>query len=146
MSRIIKPGEANKPKRTIHKTKLFRGQKTAQEIHREFGMRGRCSLCGGPPSIMVRMLALIEDVKKQSMPYWVAVCQSAADNGHVDKDGNIKVPFIKTTYGKMIRISQAIACSHHQKDLEVTAARAPSWVLVEIDRGPGADNPVVAVN
>ena len=146
MSRIIKPNEARKPKINIHRTKLFKGQKTAEEVHREYGMRGRCDLCGGPPAILVRMLALISDVKAQSMPYWVAICSSAATNGHVDDHGNIKVPFIKTTYGRMIRISTAMACAHHQKELEVTAARAPSWVLVEIDRGPGADRPLVAVH
>ncbi len=146
MSRIIKPNEVNKPKTKIHKSKLFKGQKTAEEVHREYGMRGRCSLCGGSPVIMVRMLALIEDVKAQSMPYWVAICQSAASNGHIDDEGNVKVPYINTTYGKMIRISQALACGPHRKDLEVTAARAPSWVLVEIDRGPGADAPIVQVS
>lgn len=145
MSRIIKPNEVNKPKSVIHRSKLFKGRKTAEEVHREYGMRGRCSLCGGAPVILVRMLALIEDVKKQSMPYWVALCQSAASNGQVDNAGNVKVPYVNTTYGKMIRISQALACRDHRKDLEVTAARAPSWVLVEIDRGPGADNPVVQV-
>ena len=145
MSRIIKPNEVNKPKSKIHKTKLFKGLKTAEEVHREYGMRGRCSLCGEAPVILVRMLALISDIKVQSMPYWVALCQSAASNGQVDEGGNIKIPYIDTTYGKMIRISQALACQSHRKDLEVTAARAPSWVLVEIDRGPGADAPIIQV-
>lgn len=145
MSRIIKPNEANKPKTIIHRSKLFKGLKTAQEVHREFGMRGRCNICDGPPTIMVRMMATIPEIKRQSPEYWAVICASAAQNGAVDKHGNIRVPYIATTYGKMVRFSQVYACRHHQKELELTAARAPSWVLVEIDRGPGADNPVVQV-
>jgi len=145
MSRIIKPGEANKPKTIIHRSKLFGGKKSAQEIHREFGMKGRCDLCGGPPVIMVRMMALVSEIKKRSPEYWATVCASAAQNGSVDKNGNVRVPTIDTTYGRMIRFSQAIACEHHRKELEITAARAPSWVLVEIDRGPNADAPLVQV-
>lgn len=144
--KLIKPGDANKPKTIIHRSKLFNGQKTAQEVHREYGMRGRCNLCDGPPVILVRMMATIAEIKRQSPEYWAAICASAAQNGSMDKHGNIRVPYIATTYGKMVRFSQVYACMHHQKELEVTAARAPSWVLVEIDRGPGADRPLVSVH
>ncbi len=144
--KLIKPGDANKPKTMVHRSKLFRGQKTAQEIHREYGMRGRCSLCSGPPTIMVRMMATIEEIKLRSPEYWVSICASAAQRGSVNRDRSIRIPFIATTYGKMIRFSTAYACQHHQKELEITAAKAPSWVLVEIDRGPGADTPLVSVD
>ncbi len=143
---IIKPSEANKPKTVIHRSKLFKGKRTAQEVHSQFGWRKRCTLCGGPPTIKVRLMMTIADIKAKSMPYWVALCQAAIEDGQVDPQGNAKVTFIPTTYGKMICFSENLACSHHQRDLERTAAKAPSYVLVEIDRGPGADNPIVQVN
>lgn len=142
MSKIVKPGDPNP---IVHRSKFFKGRKTAEEVHREFGMRMRCAICDGPPVIMVRMLALIADIKKHSPEYWATICASAAQNGRIDDQGNVKVPYIETTYGKMIRFSSAAACAHHRKELEQTAAKAPSWVLVEIDRGPGADKPMVQV-
>ncbi len=145
-SKIIKPGESNMPKTIIHRSKLFKGKRTAEEVHREFGMRGRCELCGGPPAIMVRMMMTIADIKATSKAYWFAICQSLVENGQVDPQGNPKVPYIETIYGKMIRFSTVRACRFHQKQLELDAARAPSYVLVEIDRGPGADNPLVQVH
>ncbi len=143
--KLIKPGDENKPKTIIHRSKLFKGKKTAQEIHREYGMRGRCDICDGPPVIMVRMMATINEIKRQSPEYWATICASAAQNGAVDSYGNIRVPYIATTYGKMVRFSQVYACMHHQKELEITAAKAPSWVLVEIDRGPQGGGPLVQV-
>lgn len=143
--KIIKPGDANKPKPVIHRSKLFNGKRTAAEVHAQFGFVDRCGLCGGPPVIKVKMMALISEIKKRSPEYWVAICSAAAQGGHLDRNGNIMVPYIDTTYGKMIRFSQNTACAAHRRELEVTAAKAPSWVLVEIDRGPGADNPIVQV-
>ena len=55
------------------------------------------------------------------------------------------VPMVEFTYGKFVRIGDAYACPHCRHDLEVTASRRPSWVLVEFKEGPGADRPLVQV-
>lgn len=145
MSKLFQsPGKPKKAPK-IHRTRLFKGRKTAKEVHAQFGMRRRCEMCGGPPVILIRTLATVADLKKRSPQYWAAICADAAKHRGVDEAGNIKVPTIPTTYGPMVRISSTAACSHHRKDLEVAAARGPDWILVEIDRGPGADNPIIQV-
>lgn len=129
----------NKKKKSaiIHRTKLFNGQKTAEEIHRQFGIRRRCEICGGPPVIRVKLMMLAKDAERLS-PEWCAAIAATNPDGPF-------IPTIPTTYGPMVRFSDAVACMHHRKELESAAAKAPSFVLVEIDRGPGADNPIVQV-
>lgn len=127
----------------IHRKKLFKGRMTSEEVHWSAGAR-RC-MCGAPPVIKVRMLALTKDIKKQSPEYWAAIVSDCMQRNGTRPDGTVNVPTVATKYGAMICFSQEVACIHHRKELELAAASAPSWVLVEIDRGPGADNPIVQV-
>lgn len=129
--------KSKKKKQIIHRSKLFKGQKTAQEIHAQYGFRSKCLKCGGPPVIRVKMMMHVTDFK-QKAPEWASAIALTNPKGQ-------DVPTIPTTYGPMVKYADVTACRHHAKDLELTAAKAPSWVLVEIDRGPGADNPVVQV-
>lgn len=121
----------------IHRQKLFGGVKTAQEIHAEHGFRERCLKCGGPPVIQVRMF-MHHDEFVQRSPQLAATIAMTNPNGQY-------IPCVPTTFGPFVRFSTVTACKAHQKELELTAAKAPSYVLVEIDRGPGADNPIVQV-
>lgn len=59
-------------------------------------------------------------------------------------------PFVPTTgkaikYGPMVRLGQQVACRFHRSEMVSATARLPSWVLVEIDEGPGADRPTIQV-
>jgi hypothetical protein len=60
-------------------------------------------------------------------------------------DAGRYVPAVPTTFGPMVMFSKTCACKSHQRELEKEAAKAPSYVLCEIDRGPGADKPQVQV-
>lgn len=48
----------------------------------------------------------------------------------INKDG-VPVPHV--------RISTVYACQHCAVELERAVAKGPSWVVVDINRGPGAD-------
>jgi len=121
----------------IHRSKLFGGVTTAQEVHARLGFRARCTKCKGPPVIQVKMFMLHDEFVKRAPDMAVAI---AASN-----EAGPYIPTTKTTFGPMVRYATVTACKAHQKELELTAAKAPSYVLVEIDRGPGADKPIVGV-
>ena len=122
----------------IHRSKLFGGVKTAQEIHAKIAWK-RCSIsgCNHLPVVQIRCLMLLDEFVKQSPQFASALAASNPDGPFI--------PTIPTTFGPMVKFSTVHACRDHQQDAEKAAAKAPSWVLIEIDRGPGADKPVVQV-
>jgi hypothetical protein len=123
----------------IHRSKLFGGVVTAAEVHARHGFRQPCAIqgCSNLPVIAIKMLMLHDEFVKQSPLL-------AAEIARTNPSGPY-IPCIDTTFGKMVMVSKTCACRTHQADAEKAAAKAPSWVLVEIDRGPGADKPVVQV-
>ncbi len=127
----------SKKQKIIRRTQLFGGVKTAQEIHAEHGFRERCLKCKGPPSIQIRMFMLVDDFVKRAPEMAAAIAAS-------NPDGN-SIPCVPMTFGNMVKYATVTACRHHQKELEVLAAKAPSYVLVELDYGPGAPKPVIQV-
>jgi hypothetical protein len=128
--------ERKDKKEIIHRKVLFGGVETAQEVHARLGWRGRCNACGGPPVVQIRCFMLLADAQRLSPIYVQSIMATSPDG---------RVPTQATKYGPMIRFSSALACVHHQKEAEKVAASAPSYVFVEIDRGPGAERPVVSV-
>lgn len=121
----------------IHRRKLFDGQITAEELHRrEVWGRERCHACRGRPVVIeIRSSILVKDLPP--------LVQSAMV---LDMAAGIQkwAPF-DTKYGKAVQSGQVFACAACAKDAERAAARGPSYALVHIDRGVGADNPVVQV-
>ena len=122
----------------IHRKVLFGGVETAMEVHARLGWRGRCNACGGPPVIQIRTFMLLEDAVKTCPEYVGMIAMT-------NPAGTLEVPTQKTKFGDMIRVGSVLACKHHQKEAELAAARGPSNALVEIDRGPGAERPIVGV-
>lgn len=123
----------------VHRSKLFGGVTTAQEVHAREALRGKCTIekCPNLPVIQIKCLMLAADFVKQAPTMAAAIAASNPDGPFV--------PTIPTTFGPMVKFSTVNACRTHQKEAETAAAKAPSWVLVEIDRGPGADRPIVQV-
>jgi hypothetical protein len=126
-----------KKKEIIHRTRLFGGVKTAEEIHREYGFRSRCLKCQGPPTVQIRMFMEHDEFVQRCPEMAVAIAASNPTGNHI--------PCVPMTFGKMVKYATVTACRHHQKELELEAAKAPSFVLVEVDYGPGADRPVIQV-
>lgn len=128
---------AKKKQKIIHRTKLFGGVKTAEEIHAQHGFRDRCLKCQGPPVVQVRMFMEHDEFVKRSPDMAAAIAASNPDGPYI--------PTVPMTFGPMVKYATITACRHHQKELEQTAAKAPSYVLVELDYGPGCDKPVIQV-
>lgn len=121
----------------IHREKLFKGRASAEEIHSKFGMKQPCHACGALPVIMIKSMMLHDEFCKREPIL-------AAEIARTNPAGPC-VPTFPTTFGPMVLVSKVTACKMHQRDLEHAAAKGPSYVLIEIDRGPGADKPQVQV-
>lgn len=131
-------GPTRSPKKTIiHRSKLFGGVTTAEEVHAKTALKGKCAIpgCGNLPVIQIKCFMTMADFVKQAPTFAAALAASNPDGPFI--------PTVPMTFGPMVRFSTTNACRSHQKEAEKTAAKAPSWVLIEIDRGPGADKPVV---
>jgi hypothetical protein len=127
-----------KPKgKTIHRRSLFGGKATAEEVHAQYGFRRHCEVCHQPPVIRVKMFMLMSEFANRAP-------DMAAMIAMTNPDGDF-IPTVPTKFGPMVKFSDVTACRFHKKELELAAAKAPSWVLVEIDRGAGADKPIVQV-
>lgn len=125
---------------TRHRRRLFGGVRTADEVHRELGLRGRCHVCGGPPAIRIRVFAPLDELVRRQ-PEFVAVV--AANNP--DAPGVVPTVPMGREGAPFVKLSDLCACDLCRADAERAAARGPSWCVVEIDRGPGADRPLVQV-
>ncbi len=126
-----------KKQQIIHRTKLFGGLKTAEEVHAEFGFRDRCLKCEGPPVLQIRMFMEHDEFLKRSPDMAAAIAMSNPDGMYV--------PSVPMTFGAMVKYATVTACRLHQKELEQTAAKAPSYILVELDYGPGCEKPFIQV-
>ncbi len=121
--------------KTRHVKKFMGGRITPDELHRALGIRGVCAICEGPGAIRIKVLVQLDELTKRQPEY---VAQIMATN----PDG-LFVPTVATTYGPMVKVSDIVACDNCKVDAERSAAKGPSWALVEIDRGPGKDRAVV---
>lgn len=119
----------------LHRRQLFDGRATAEQVFRQH-LRGRCSLCGGPPAIRLRSIATVADLNAQAPQFLAAIAASRPGQ---------PIPTFPTKHGPAVVVGVAYACDRCRVGAERTAARGPSWIHVEIDRGPGADNPIVGV-
>lgn len=128
-----------KRREVIHRSKLFGGLATAEEVHARLGFRQPCQApgCRSLPVIGVKMFMLHDEFVERSPQMATMIAMSNPDGPYI--------PCAPTKFGPMVMFSKVCACREHQRDLELAAAKAPSYVLVEIDRGPGADKPVVQV-
>jgi hypothetical protein len=119
--------ESGKKVEVLHRDHFMNGELTPQEAHRKLAWGGKgCDKCGQPAAIRVRVFAEAAEVMKRSPQFIMQL--AAANNG--------AVPMVTFKYGKFVRVSEAFGCDHCKSDLEREAAKAPSWCVVEIDRGP----------
>lgn len=119
----------------LHRRQLFGGTKTAEQVFREH-LRGRCTICGGPPAIRLRSIAAVADLRSQAPQYLAAIAASRPGQ---------PIPTFETVHGPAVIIGVAYACGGCRVSAERAAAHGPSWIHVEIDRGPGPESPIVGV-
>lgn len=131
-------GEKGKNGKEVrHLTRFMEGRMTPEEAHRAYGIRKSCYVCGKPAAIRIRVLVQLEEITKRN-PEFVAHVAATNPEGPY-------IPTVPTRYGPMVKMSDVGACDNCKVEAERAAARGPSWAIVEIDRGPGADKTQVQV-
>lgn len=125
-------------KENIHLRKLFGGRMTAMDVHRKYAWHGaRCQACHGPPDIRINSYLPLVEYRRRVTEIGALL---------FGKGNPTQEPATyPTIYGPMVPVSVIYACGAHKQAAETAAARAPSYYLVEIDRGPGEDKVVVQV-
>lgn len=119
----------------LHRKKLFGGRETAQQIHAEMAWGGRkCDGCGQPPAIRIQVFVALADMEVHLRE----AVQLEIARGKIHR--------VQMKQGPAVRVSCMHACRFCQVTAERVAARdAPSYAIVDIERGPGPDKPIVGV-
>lgn len=125
----------------IHRKKLFRGVKTAEQVYRELAFANRkCAECGGPPAIRVKVFYPLTEIHETLLDAVKLECLVTGE----------PPPILRANekYGNQLimKVSDIVACERCAAALERAAAKAPSYAIVDIDRGPGKDRPIVQVD
>lgn len=117
----------------IHRTKLFGGELTAAEVHSKhsFPPGARCTGCN-THKLMTRIIVLcpLDELKKRD--------PLMGDLMMVDPE-KFNALLVPTIHGPHIRLSTVYACEQCTPAAEKVAAKAPSWMIIDIHRGPKAD-------
>lgn len=125
----------------IHRQKLFKGRTTAEEVHAKHGFpaKARCNGCQAKyPTTRAITMAPFKDALKQ-WPELGELPPEAVMTLMVELKGSDGTP------DPYIRLGVAYSCKSCRAEIAKSLAKMPSWVLVEFNHGPGADNPLVAV-
>lgn len=126
---------AKKPQ-VLHSKKLFGGHKTALQIHAELAWGNRpCFGCKGPPAARLKTLVTVKDLERYNPRLLIMLTMR----------GGGKLETIPTKHGHALMISDITACRNCLATAERAAAKGPSWVQTEVDRGPGDDQILVQV-
>ena len=127
----------------IHRRKLFDGRTTAQELWRQtvIGER-KCMHCQVMRAIgTINMFWPAKDFEKDQPALAVKIAS--------EHQGGIPFVSFKSAGGikrNFVHMPTLYACGHCARELEKMLAKAPSYVVVEIRRGPGEDKPQVQVS
>jgi len=123
----------------LHRRKFMDGKMSPEEAHQRYGIppHARCA-CGARPLITCRIFMPLDEVVKRQGTF-VGLMLAG-------KEEELYSMLLETIHGTFVRVSTAYACKQHEKDLDLAAAKAPSWCLVEFNRGPGAEKIVIGGN
>lgn len=126
-----------------HTRKLFGGRMTAEEVHQKYAFPpgAKCNACGRRP--LTRVITMMEMAEARKNPM-VEAMMAMGPEAFMSQ-----VVAIKGSDGKpqpYLRTGVAYACKGCTPALEKIAAKAPSHCIVEINRGPGEDKPLIGVN
>ena len=125
--------------------KLFGGKSTADQVfHQSVLANHKCANCNRPPSAIIRMFWPAADFQRDCPG---VAMQMATDMAKSAPDGTppcIPVCKFKGPDGSprdFVCLPLMYFCGQCLPDAEKWAARKPSYVVVEVDRGPGVDKP-----
>lgn len=110
------------------------GQYTAQEVHQmyAFPAGATCQTCARRPLIRAITMARVDDAKKHFEEVAALPLDLLME----------RIVQLKGVDGKpepYVRLGVAYACRGCAKEMEKALAKLPSWVCVEINRGPAQE-------
>lgn len=133
----------------IHRKKLFGGRQTAQEVHAQhaFPPHATCAGCHAPYNkLQTRVIILmpLDEMRKRDREFdeIFNAAELAAKAGKPETLAKLHDRLVPTKHGPHVRISTTYGCEACTPELERAAAKAPSWCIVDINRGPGKDKAV----
>lgn len=109
--------------------KFMDGRMTPQEAHSKWGfpVGAKCAHCGAPPLVSIRSFA--EEAEMLKRDPMLKILQAAEPEKY-------QAMQLRTKQGMYLRIAVAYACAQCARAAEKAAAKHPSWMFVDVDRGP----------
>lgn len=129
-------------KQVQHIKRFDGGRRTPQEYHNAFAFPpgAKCSGCKARPQVRAIVMVSAKDAERMG---WIPPGAGANPRAFPE----IVPVLVKLREGgpqgtDYVRVSVAYACSVCAPEMERTLAKAPSWAVVEIGRGPDPTNRV----
>jgi hypothetical protein len=117
-----------KPK-IIHLKRFDNGNRTPQEMHAQYAFSpgDKCGGCGAPP--ITRLTSFAEEAELLKRDSMLLVLRGADP---------MKYAAMRTVtkMGPYLRVACVMACSRCTPEAERAAAKHPSWMFVDVDKGP----------
>lgn len=119
-----------------HRQKFMKGLLTPEEAHRKWGIGKKCSGCGAPGAIRIRVFMPLDEAYKRAPNLLAAIMAT-----NLDESGKLPTVTFKENktdlVGKeYIKASDTAWCDNCKTEARLEAAKgAPSWAVVEIDEG-----------
>ena len=119
-----------------HRQKFMGGRMTPKEAHRKWGIGKRCSGCGGPGAIRIRVFIPLDEAYQRA-PNLLAHIMAA----NPDESGKLPTVRFKESSSDIVgkdylKASDTAWCDNCKTEARLEAAKgAPSWAVVEIDEG-----------
>ena len=122
--------------KNIHIEKFMGGRMTPRDVHAQlaFPFGSKCKYCSNPPAAKLTSFAEEAEMLKRDPNLKIHA------KTEPDKYSQMRVKFQP---GWFLRINCVYACRNCLPGAEKAAAKLPSWVYVDIDRGP-AELPIVS--
>jgi len=115
-----------------HITKLDDPQKVHSDL--AFPPMAKCAACGRRPLVRAITMAPLDECRKR-MPALEALMVSDPQ-GMMKQLVSIRENVTDAFAKPYLRIGVAYACKSCAPTMEKTLAKSPSWMIVEINRGP----------
>jgi hypothetical protein len=121
-----------KKQEVLHRKKFMGGRETPNEVHRRLGIAKPCAVCGKPGAMRIRVFMPLDEAMQRAPDLLAAIMAANPMAAKLPtvmfKDGSTPKEFIKA--------SDSAFCDHCKVEAERIAGQsAPSWAVVEIDRG-----------
>jgi len=129
----------------LHRKKLFGGRYTAEEYHSKYAFPpgASCTGCGRKDGLKTRFITLapLDELRKRD-PMFDLLASDPRGAGTLAKM-LVQIRGAENNPIPYVRLSTVYACGACTPAAEKVAAKGPSWVQIEINRGPGTVVPQV---